>query len=130
MRPLMAHLESTYDAPFYRFVTVNVLLSADFKQSVREVAEWNCREGHADKLMLVGKCKNLLEVTPLTGAKEAPLEVYKMRKRAKTSLKEAIDYFVLSRALFDWSNDSSFPDYVVSRPHYNNARKPSSFFRS
>jgi hypothetical protein len=30
----------------------------------------------------------------------------------------------LEKGLFDWKDDESFPDYVVGRPHYNNACKP------
>ena len=124
-RSMMAWVEDSAfaSAPLVGYVNGDILFGPDLVPTLALVAEKYCARELGSRLLVVGKRRNTnetLDLSKVGTAKDGVVEaVSRARRGSKTFLKEALDFFFMSRGLFDWRGD--FPEFVVGRAHYDNA---------
>jgi hypothetical protein len=127
LRPILSHLEDNYDAPLYGYSHENLLFGKDLIDTLWGVLKRHCEAPLGKKvpspspsfscfclsfffsqifllgvqLLLVGKRRNLKTTMEdkIESVQEAFQRVGEMRKLSKTFIREAMDFFFMTKGM-------------------------------
>ena len=114
LKHIFITIMSKFRTPFYMYTNGDLLYDETLIQTVEHIDTLLEMRLLRHKLLIIGRRLNRVLTHYVRGEEEIAM----LAKKSKLFIKEAQDYFIVTRETINWR---SFPEYLVGRSGYDNA---------